>query len=387
MGELDDDLKITDYLYMKDQKLQPATTSTSTRDAGFPHSTTWRYMFDEGGEEPAPAPVPAIANGNGKNNGGLVTSALSGSTQTQSNLTSTMSRSARQRARRAARKAEVRNNTISCNTIGGSGDGNGSSLNTSKQQPQKSHTKNTTAAAPAVTRTRVMDGRGMWTWDDECDEWDRPYNIQEAQDVLAFMDRLNWESQHRVRNSEYSLTPSPPPTPKVAARLAESSVVRKGSLRVGNVTASASAVPVALKKHYVVDPLTRAVAVHTGALPAPRSFTGGFRGAPPGDIRIALPVTINGVVLTALLVTGRAKSCIDRQVATAFGLRVWCDPALRMIDMYRTAKTQHTCNAVEASCNGHSVKAILDVDDLKYYDFHIGADLFHAFGFFITFCK
>ncbi|KAF9132283.1 hypothetical protein BGW39_000466 [Mortierella sp. 14UC] len=403
----DDDLKISDYLYMKDKK-HSAITATHSRDAGlvFPHPIIWRYMSDEGGEEPAPALAATATAANGKLNDGLVASAHSGLNQSHDNQTlKTMSRSARQRARRAARKAEAAQGN---NSIAVGGGGTGSSLNTFKQQPQKQHTKNisltgvaagaSTAQQPAAatithTRTRVMDGRGMWTWDDECDEWDRPLNVLEAMDILADMDRLNWESKHGLSNPDYELTPSPPSTPRSGAirvvtaappvRVFDIPPNRMGTIRAG----SASAVPNAPKEN-TVDYLKTVVSVHTGGAPPKRikSFAGGFRGAMPGDPRIVLPVEINGVVLTAMLASGRAKSCIDRQVAAAIGLKVWTDPSLEMIDHYRTASTQRTCNAVEATCNGHSTKTVLDVDDLIYYDFQIGADLFRAFGVSIVFC-
>lgn len=111
---------------------------------------------------------------------------------------------------------------------------------------------------------------------------------------------------------------------------------------------------------------------------------GGSRGTMPGDNRIAILVKIKGVVLTALLVSGRFKSCIDRKVAEAIGLRTWCDSALKMIDHYRTPKTMHTYSAIDVSYGNNSGKVVLDADNIEYYDFQISIDLTRPFGIFFT---
>ncbi|KAG0203345.1 hypothetical protein BGX33_009163 [Mortierella sp. NVP41] len=329
----DEDLKIRDYLYMKDKK-QKQKQLSGTHDGvdnnnnGSPYHITWRYSdtFEEGEEE--------TANGLAFNNNNGLTEAPK------------TSRNARRRARVAARKAQVEANIVG-----------GSSLNDSTQShpPQKQWAA-ASEAQPA--RTRVMDARGQWGWDDDTDEWDRPLNILEARALLADMDRLGRPA---------SPVESPPSRPFGGSM---------GEIHCGR---------------YMFEISKRPVAVHSGMPPTPsvqqkkKPFAGGFRGIKPGDNRIALPVEINGVVLTGLLASGRITSCIDTQVAEALGLRVWADPGLEIIDHYRTHNTKHTCNPVTVDCNDHTASAVLDVDDLHYYDFQIGADLTRAFGMFIGF--
>ncbi|KAF8947067.1 hypothetical protein BGZ47_010409 [Haplosporangium gracile] len=354
----DDDLKISDYLYMKD--------SSPYNVVGSPHPTTWRYMFDDGEEEPSCA-----------NNDGPVTAILSGSTQTlpQTETLQKMSRSARQRARRAARKAEAKSNSNTTTNVGG----NGSSLNSSKQQPQTLQRTHMGPGTTTPTRTCVIEGRGEMAWDkdSETDEWDRPLNVLEAMELLADMDRLNWESRQQSRTTKAPTLPMDifEGPQRVGARLGTLSVSARPFLGLTDTDFS-----------------KRAVSVHTGTPPVPMhmqqqptkkpAFVGGFRGTKPGDNRIAVPVKINNVVLTALLASGRIKSCIDRKVAQAIGLRTWSNPALEMIDHYRTPKTMHTCSAVNTNYGNKSGKVVLDVDDLDYYDFQIGIDLIRAFGLF-----
>ncbi|KAK5808888.1 hypothetical protein F5H01DRAFT_350700 [Linnemannia elongata] len=349
----DDDQKLSDYLYMKD--------SSHYKKVGSPHPTTWRYVSDEGGEEFSCA-----------NNGGPVAVVFSGSTQTLAQVNAQkMSRSARQRARRAAKKAEAKSNSNNTTNVGG----NDSSLNSSKQPPQ---ILQQTHIIPACTFT-INESRGL-TWDEnsETDEWDRPLNILEARDLLADMDRLNRESRLSSQTTKASTLPMD---------------IFDEPQRIGFSmgTTRFSARPFSDQTD-TVDLTKHAVSVHTGTPSVPMhlqqqqtmrsAFVGGFRGTKPGDNRIAVPVKINGVVLTALLASGRIKSCIDRKVAEAIGLRTWSDPALEMIDHYRTPKTMHTCNAINASYGNKTGKVILDVDDLNYYDFQIGIDLTHIFGFF-----
>ena len=58
----------------------------------------------------------------------------------------------------------------------------------------------------------------------------------------------------------------------------------------------------------------------------------------PGDNRIAIPVKINGVVLTALLVSDRFKSCIDRKVAE--------DPLVLSINMVSSVTPQYEITVI-----------------------------------------
>ncbi|KAF9930490.1 hypothetical protein FBU30_000384 [Linnemannia zychae] len=238
-----DDLKLSDYLYMKDIK---------RRSYGRPGSTAWEFMFDddddEGGEEPVNSNMFATT-GN--------------STQSQNSNPPKMSRSARQRARRAARKAEANKHTTA----------NGSSLSSSMHQPQN--------------------------------------------------------HQHQNNVSEVN------------------------TLILGNS---------------VID-------TSKNLAPQKKPFVGGFRGPLPKHNGFVIPLKVNGIVLTAMLITGRIKSCIDRRVAEAMGLRTWKNPDLKLHDYYRTKNTMNTCNPVSVSYNNNSGMEILDVDDLNYYDFHIGVDL------------
>ncbi|KAF9090810.1 hypothetical protein BGX29_010402 [Mortierella sp. GBA35] len=123
---------------------------------------------------------------------------------------------------------------------------------------------------------------------------------------------------------------------------------------------------------------------------SPTSFRSTFRGPEPGDNRIVFPVKIKNVELTALLVTGRPVTCVDTKVAEGLGLKFGHNRIARMsreasgLTGYMTDKTMQTMTSVPVKFKEMTKARFMDVDDLDYYDIHIGMDLMGDFGLKIT---